>query len=204
MGDCGRASDVVQETHSEFTDAATQSEVSGKCSAVDSCVTRVYCKWDENNMKIALHRALERQYSGEPLKLSALARQWDVPIDTLRRRMRSGNYENYRHSYIRENGSRSAHSHRILFQWDECNMKEALRICLDDQKKGNSRDKMSIKQVARDWNVPLSTLYKRVRSGDYGNYRHGGCLHMKKREQVDDFRVETTNKGMWNALCHVQ
>ena len=32
--------------------------------------------------------------------------------------------------------------------------------------------RVSVRQLSKDWNVPLTTLQKRVLSGDANNYRH--------------------------------
>ena len=162
---------------------------------------RVYRQWDENRMRVALQTALDRKHSGEELRLKELAGQWHVPVDTLRRRMKSGDYDNYKHKFVRGQSGGGGQHGRVLFQWDECNMKEALKICLDHQKIPYGRDKLSVKQVADNWCVPVSTLYKRVRSGFYGNYRHGGYVRMRNRELVDSADVGASDRGMFAHVC---
>ena len=64
---------------------------------------------------------------------------------------------------------KSSHAHEKLNQWNESNMKEALRIGLDRKKAGET---VSIRQLSKDYDVPYTTLRDRIMSDDPDNYKH--------------------------------
>ena len=81
----------------------------------------------------------------------------------------------------------SSHANQKLYEWDEGNMKEALRVGLDLKKAG---EKVSIKQLSRDYDVPDTTLRRRINDGDPENYKHA---HARKRSLPPE--------GMFKISC---
>ncbi len=173
-------------------------ELGNICKSRDDVDGRVTRKWAEGNMKAALEVALNHQRVGckEKLNLCRLAKEWDVPVHTLRRRISSGDCENYKHVCLRGPENHSSHSGMSLYQWNEDNMKEALWICLDDRRKSSVGRKLSMKRVAHAWRVPVSTLYKRVQSGDYDNYKHIGYSGVERRRLMTRKIIGPMIKGM--------
>ena len=144
-----------------------------------SCKKKRCTCWDEANMRAALQIGLDlekaRKSSGQRcnISLGVVARIWGVPNGTLRYRVGTGDYGNYKHQ-CKSSGRRkeTVVEKRVLRQWDEDNMREALCRALNQQKAEYKGDRVSVRQLSKDWNVPLTTLQKRVLSGDANNYRH--------------------------------
>ena len=88
-------------------------------------------------------------------------------------------------------------SSRKLSQWNESNMKEALRIRLDQQK-GPLGKRTPIKQLSKDWHVPYTTLLDRIESGNYDNYKHAKHNSAHKNTSLNQW-----NEGDMKEALHI-
>ena len=83
---------------------------------------------------------------------------------------------------------KSAHPNENLNEWKEANMKQALKVGLDQEQPGYQGIHQSVRRIATDFDVPNSTLLKRIKSSDYENYRHasGGKGKPRVLESTDE------------------
>lgn len=144
-----------------------------------------YCKsWNEDDMQMALEIALDQKTGrwksccSQNVSIRQIARDWRVPYGTLKYRMETGDYQNYKHKckpHLKQQVDVKpvrAVQIRKHWRWNEGNMREAICRALNQQKADYTGDRVSIRQLSKDWDVPMTTLRTRLLSGDYSDYRH--------------------------------
>lgn len=64
----------------------------------------------------------------------------------------------------------SAHAGEFLNEWKPENMRQALYIGIKQEEEGWKEERVSWRYLSKEYDVPFSTLRKRIMSGDINNY----------------------------------
>lgn len=106
----------------------------------------------------------------------------------------------------REHQSMQSRKGVKLNQWKEANMKEALHAKLDQKSAGRP---VSIRQLSKDFDVPFSTLRRRINGGDSTKYKHqtpGKALQTiweeVSQESLEDVQFSDMSDALFSKSTH--